>query len=91
MAEFLRFAAPSSTPNWSNNSPNFMRWTSPNYIAKWPAAGCGCGSRMVDPYWDVNCVPSPFAPPIDGSFQAKLLENMYDAVVFVDAGGQIKL
>jgi diguanylate cyclase (GGDEF)-like protein len=48
--------------------------------------------EMVDSYWVVNCVPSPVGPPtIDGSFQAKLLDNMYDAVVFVDAGGRIKL
>ena len=64
--------------------------TSANCTAKWPAAGCGMlDPEMVDSYWELNCVPSPLAPPsVDASFQAKLLENMYDAVVFIDAGGQ---
>ena len=48
--------------------------------------------EMVNSYWELNCVPSPAAPPtVDASFQARLLDNMYDAVVFVDVAGQIKL
>ena len=40
---------------------------------------------MVNSYWELNCIPSHAAPPtIDLSFQAKLLDNMYDAVVFID-------
>ena len=47
---------------------------------------------MVNSYWEHNCVPSPPAPPsVDASFQAKLLDNMYDAVVFIDAAGKITL
>jgi diguanylate cyclase (GGDEF)-like protein/PAS domain S-box-containing protein len=43
-------------------------------------------------HWEINCVPLPkVEPTVDGLFQAKLLENMYDAVVFIDAGGQIVL
>ena len=41
--------------------------------------------KLVDSYWQLNCVPSSAPPPGRGLFQAKLLENMYDAVVFVDA------
>ena len=47
-------------------------------------------SRLVDSYWQLNCVPSAAAPaPVEALFQAKLLENMYDAVVFVDAGQRV--
>ena len=49
-------------------------------------------AEMVNSYWELNCVPSPGATlVIDAAFQARLLDNMYDAVVFVDAHGQIKL
>ena len=49
-------------------------------------------AEMVNSYWELNCVPSPGAAlAIDAAFQARLLDNMYDAVVFVDAHGQIKL
>jgi len=46
--------------------------------------------HLVDSYWYLNCVPSP-AGRTDGTsrFQERLLENMYDAVVFVDAGLQV--
>ncbi len=43
--------------------------------------------KLVNSYWQLNCVPS--AGPqqaIQNAFQTKLLENMYDAVVFIDAG-----
>ncbi len=47
---------------------------------------------MVNSYWIHNCVPSPLVPPsIDASFHSRLLDNMYDAVVFLDAEGKIKL
>ena len=42
--------------------------------------------KLVNSYWQLNCVPS--APPsasVEDPFQAKLLDNMYDAVVFIDA------
>jgi diguanylate cyclase (GGDEF)-like protein/PAS domain S-box-containing protein len=43
--------------------------------------------KLVDSYWHLNCVPSPAScAGAETSFQARLLENMYDAVVFVDAG-----
>jgi len=53
--------------------------------------------RSLDPelagsHWQLNCVPSPIAPPsAETLFQIKLLENMYDAVVFIDTGGQVTL
>jgi len=47
---------------------------------------------LVNSYWALNCVPAPPAlPDCDMLFQAKLLDNMYDAVVFVSAGGHITL
>lgn len=46
--------------------------------------------RLVDSYWSLNCVPSSATPSTSQSrFQLKLLENMYDAVVFVDASLQV--
>ncbi len=48
--------------------------------------------ELVNSYWQFNCVPSTAeSSSIDVLFQAKLLENMYDAVVFIDAGGQVTL
>ncbi|MBN2474052.1 MAG: diguanylate cyclase [Pirellulales bacterium] len=48
--------------------------------------------NLANSHWQLNCVP-PVAGShgVDGVFQAKLLENMYDAVVFIDATGQIAL
>ena len=52
----------------------------------------GLDPDMVDSYWELNCAPSlPSAPDVDGLFQVKLLENMYDAVVFIDAHGLVTL
>ena len=48
--------------------------------------------ELVDSYWQLNCVPSlPESPGIAPFFQTKLLDNMYDAVVFIDAGLQVTL
>jgi len=46
--------------------------------------------ELVNSYWELNCVPSPETPPdVDAQFQLKLLDNMYDAVSFIDAHGRI--
>ena len=61
--------------------------------AKWPAAG----SKSLDPelansYWQLNgTVPARTEPQIDAIFQAKLLDNMHDAVVFIDATERVTL
>jgi len=53
--------------------------------------------KSLDPkgansYWQLNRAPSSQGPPnVDLLFQTKLLENMYDAVVFIDTGGQVVL
>ena len=48
--------------------------------------------ELVNSYWQLNCAASPTGrPDIDSLFQAKLLENMYDAVVFIDASGRVTL
>jgi diguanylate cyclase (GGDEF)-like protein len=48
--------------------------------------------ELADSYWRLNCVPSARAQPgIDSLFQSKLLDNMYDAVVFIDAAQQVTL
>lgn len=50
----------------------------------------GLDPKLVDSYWHLNCVPSPAsAQPGQSRFEGKLLENMYDAVVFVDASLQV--
>jgi diguanylate cyclase (GGDEF)-like protein len=47
---------------------------------------------LVNSYWELNNVPSPPAGEKNHSlFEMKLLENMYDAVVFFDAAGRIAL
>jgi diguanylate cyclase (GGDEF)-like protein len=47
---------------------------------------------LVNSYWELNNVPSQPANEKHGSlFEAKLLDNMYDAVVFFDAAGRITL
>jgi PAS domain-containing protein len=47
---------------------------------------------MVSCYWQLNCAPSPIRQlGVDSLFQAKLLESMYDAVVFIDAAGRVML
>ncbi len=46
----------------------------------------------VDSYWEINPAVFPVEEPSVGAlFQERLLENMYDAVMFVDAGGRIVL
>ncbi len=48
--------------------------------------------ELVNSYWELNCIPSaPSRPDADTLFQVKLLENMYDAVVFIDADGLVTL
>lgn len=48
--------------------------------------------ELASSYWHLNGVPSSKgAPGADSLFQSKLLDNMYDAVVFIDAGGQVAL
>ncbi|MDZ7617959.1 MAG: diguanylate cyclase [Patescibacteria group bacterium] len=48
--------------------------------------------ELVNSYWELNCVPSSTPKPdSDTLFQVKLLDNMYDAVVFIDADGLVTL
>ena len=48
--------------------------------------------RSLDSWWQLGEVATPSAEPeADALFQAKLLENMYDAVVFIDAQGRVAL
>jgi len=46
----------------------------------------------VDSHWGAENVSLPHAEPtVDMLFQARLLDNMYDAVVFIDTAGRIEL
>jgi len=46
--------------------------------------------ELVNSYWQLNNVSSASGPrSAEALFQGKLLENMYDAVLFVDAGFRI--
>ena len=47
---------------------------------------------LVDTFWTLNLAP-PLAEAKTGDalFQAKLLDNMYDAVLFIDASGAVTL
>jgi diguanylate cyclase (GGDEF)-like protein/PAS domain S-box-containing protein len=52
---------------------------------------------LVNSYWHLNCAVShgesggdaAGAPSLDSLFRAKLLDNMYDAAIFVDAAQQV--
>ena len=47
--------------------------------------------ELVNSYWSLNTVPSPpSSTKTESLFEAKLLENMCDAVTFIDAAGRIK-
>ena len=47
---------------------------------------------VVDSFWELNSVASPaIEPSIGALFQDRLLDNMYDAVVFIDAVGRVEL
>ena len=49
-------------------------------------------SEQANSYWKLSCVPPAKGQPDVGLlFQSKLLDNMYDAVVFIDATGQLAL
>ena len=54
---------------------------------------CDLDPELANSYWDLNCVPTqgPVPGVAASMFQAKLLDNMYDAVVFVDARGLVGL
>ena len=45
--------------------------------------------QVVNSYWQLNCVPSPNTAHVDTLFQAKLMDNMHDGVVFIDAGMRV--
>ena len=47
---------------------------------------------LVDSFWEHNATAPPqLEPALDGLFQGRLLENMYDAVMFIDAAGCVVL
>jgi diguanylate cyclase (GGDEF)-like protein len=51
--------------------------------------------RLLDPTaahscWELNCnLLPPTEPAVDAMFQDRLLDNMHDAVVFIDAAGRV--
>jgi diguanylate cyclase (GGDEF)-like protein len=48
--------------------------------------------ELVNSYWQVRCYPSLASKPeTDALFQGKLLDNMYDAVMFIDGDGLVVL
>ena len=48
--------------------------------------------KLVNSHWSLNTVPSPLCGVKTGSvFEAKLLENMCDGVIFIDVAGRIAL
>ena len=47
---------------------------------------------VVDSFWELNAsVLAERSPPSTRLFQGRLLDNMYDAVVFIDAAGRVVL
>lgn len=48
--------------------------------------------NMADSYWELSSVAAPkLEAAVDALFQGRLLDNMYDAVVFIEAGGRVVL
>jgi diguanylate cyclase (GGDEF)-like protein len=47
---------------------------------------------MVDSFWELSSIPTPrIEPAVDALFESRLLDNMYDAVVFIDTAGRVML
>jgi diguanylate cyclase (GGDEF)-like protein len=47
---------------------------------------------LVDSFWELNAAPPlKLEPAVDVLFQGRLLDNMYDAVMFIDAVGCVVL
>jgi diguanylate cyclase (GGDEF)-like protein len=47
---------------------------------------------LVNSFWELHATPAPKADvTVDALFQDRLLDNMYDAVVFIDAMGRVAL
>jgi diguanylate cyclase (GGDEF)-like protein/PAS domain S-box-containing protein len=68
------------------NDPESVRW---EVAHRWLRS---LDPETIDSFWEMSCLPSPQTePPIDAVFQTKLLEHMYDAVMFIDAAGQVTL
>ena len=66
--------------------PTAMRW---EVAHRWLRS---LDPATVDSCWELNCsLPPPAEPAVDALFQGRLLDNMYDAVVFIDAAGRIVL
>lgn len=66
-----------------------------NCPTEWHTAGakrwlCRLDPAAVDALWALQPPERPAPLPEEAVFQSKLLENMYDAVLFIDASGVIK-
>ena len=91
MAELFECSrARNSIPSWCGSSRSFARETKRRM--RWEVAHrwlLSLDPETVDAHWDLNCVPRRprSEPAVDALFQGRLLDNMYDAVVFIDAAG----
>jgi len=64
----------------AGNQPQFRREVATRWLQS-------LDPEVVDSYWELGALPSPSrTKDADTMFQARLLDNMHDAVVFVDAG-----
>lgn len=93
MAELFECAGTQFDPELVERFAEF-RQTDPG-AGQWDAAHRWL--RLFDPAavhscWDLNCEVLPTTEPaVETMFQDRLLDNMYDAVVFVDASGRVVL
>ncbi|MCC6127379.1 MAG: diguanylate cyclase [Pirellulales bacterium] len=90
--ELFRFAGTQFDPDLVKRFAEFQRLDSGPLHRE----VAGRWLRLLDPdlvnsYWELNNVPSPSGEKYGSIFEAKLLENMYDAVVFFDSAGRIEL
>jgi diguanylate cyclase (GGDEF)-like protein len=91
MAELFECAGTQFDPELVRQFAEFQR--EDQTAARWETARRWLRSldaTTVDSYWELGDEPPPtLEPSTDLIFQGRLLDNMYDAVVFVDASGRI--
>lgn len=93
MAELFECSASQFDPELVHRFAEFC--LEDQIAARWEAAHRWLKTldpAAVNSYWEMNFAPSPGDDPkVEALFHGRLLDNMYDAVVYVDAAGRVLL